>query len=63
MSVRDADDLHDALEIMVSNGVREIPVVDERGQILGFLDEADITRVYLQATANAVANDPPESVQ
>jgi CIC family chloride channel protein len=63
MSVRDGDDLHDALEIMVSNGVREIPVVDDRGQILGFLDEADITRVYLQATANApmsMSNDPPD---
>lgn len=61
ISVRDTDDLHDALELMVTHGVREIPVVDERGQILGFLDEADITRVYLQATADAVAKDPPSS--
>ena len=50
MSVKLDDDLHDALEIMVTHGVREIPVVDGGAQIVGFLDEADITRVYLQAT-------------
>ena len=51
------DDLHDALELMVTHGVRELPVVDEAGQIAGFLDEADITRAYLEVTAQA----PPSS--
>jgi CBS domain-containing protein len=50
--VRLDEDLHDALELMVTRGMREIPVVDERDQIVGFLDEADITRVYLQQTAS-----------
>ena len=48
--VRPEDGLHDALDIMVTNELREIPVIDEHGKIVGFLDEADVTRVYLAAT-------------
>jgi CIC family chloride channel protein len=59
LSVRPEDDLHDAVETMVKSGFRELPVVDERGQIIGFLDEADVTRVYLEIT-DAVA-PPPSS--
>lgn len=50
LSVRPDDDLHDAVEQMVKNGLRELPVVDERGQIIGFLDEAEVTKVYLEIT-------------
>jgi hypothetical protein len=32
------------------HGLREIPVVGEDGRIVGFLDEAEITRVYHDAT-------------
>ncbi len=60
------DDLHDALEVMMTRGVRESPVVDELGVIVGFLDEADITRVYLETT-NAIPeseqSEPSERVQ
>ncbi|MGZ3476552.1 MAG: chloride channel protein [Polyangiales bacterium] len=50
LSVRLDDDLHDAVEQMVKSRFRELPVVDEQGQIVGFLDEADVTRVYLELT-------------
>jgi len=42
--------LHEALEVMLMHGVREIPVVDSKEQIVGFLDEAEVTRVYLDVT-------------
>jgi CIC family chloride channel protein len=50
-SVAASDDLQSALEIILEHGLREIVVVDERDRIVGFLDEAEITRVYQQATA------------
>jgi chloride channel protein, CIC family len=50
LSVHDEDDLHVALEKILANNVRELLVVDAEGRIVGFLDEADITRVYHAAT-------------
>jgi CIC family chloride channel protein len=49
LSVKASEDLHASIEIMLRNEVRELPVVDDQGKILGFLDEADITRAYLSA--------------
>lgn len=54
--VRPDDDLHNAIEQMVKSGFRELPVLDDKGQIIGFLDEADVTRVYLELT-----QEPPRS--
>ncbi len=51
--VRPADDLHEAIQRMLESGMRELPVVDEAGQIIGFLDEAEITKVYLDITESA----------
>jgi len=53
IAVTPEQDLHEALEVMLTHGVRELPVVDGTGQILGFIDEAEVTRVYLDATASA----------
>ena len=53
ISVRDTDDLHTALEQILQHGVRELVVLDEEGRIAGFLDEAEITRVYHAATQTA----------
>ena len=50
LSVKDSEDLHVALEQILANSVRELLVVDDAGRIVGFLDEADITRVYHTAT-------------
>jgi CIC family chloride channel protein len=49
-AVKPSDDLRRALEVIMEHGVREIIVVDDGGRIVGFLDEADITRVYHEAT-------------
>jgi CIC family chloride channel protein len=54
LSVNEADDLHVALEAMLTHGVRELLVIDDEGRIIGFLDEAEITRNYHgQTSANA----------
>jgi hypothetical protein len=42
---------------MLAQGARELLVTNEKGQIVGFLDEADITRAYHGATASAVDAD------
>jgi CIC family chloride channel protein len=46
IAVRESDDLHSALEAILKHGVRELVVLDDKGGIVGFLDEAEITRVY-----------------
>ena len=51
ISVRDTDDLHNALEIMIASAMRELLVVDEVGKVLGVLDQTEITIAYLAATA------------
>ncbi|MGH7284020.1 MAG: chloride channel protein [Polyangiaceae bacterium] len=51
LSVAETDDLHDALEKLLDNNVRELLVVDSAGRIVGFLDEADVTRAYHGETA------------
>jgi CIC family chloride channel protein len=50
-SVRDTDDLQRALEVILDQGLREIVVVDAQDRIVGFLDEAEITRVYRDTTS------------
>jgi CIC family chloride channel protein len=45
------DDLRSAATTMLERNLREVPVVDGDGRILGFLDEADIAKAYLGATA------------
>jgi len=52
VSVRDSDDLQRALKTILEHGLREIMVVGEDGKIVGFLDEAEITRVYHEATVS-----------
>ncbi len=52
VSVTDTDDLQRALEVILEHGLREIVVVDAAGRIVGFLDEAEITRVYHDATTS-----------
>ena len=51
--VRDSEDLHTALEMMLKHGVRELLVVNPEERIVGFLDEAEITQVYHSSTAQA----------
>ena len=44
------DDLRSATQTLLANKLREIPVTDADGQIVGLLDEADISRFYLDAS-------------
>jgi chloride channel protein, CIC family len=53
LSVPLTQSLHDAIDQMLRHNLREIPVVDESGRIVGFLDERDITSAYLAATTAA----------
>ncbi len=55
ISIRESDDLHNALELMIAHAMRELLVVDEDGKVLGVLDQTEITVAYLAATAGAGA--------
>ena len=50
LSIKETDDLHSALETILKHGVRELLVTNEEGQIVGFLDETEITTFYHSAT-------------
>ena len=52
VSVNDTDSLQRALEVILEHGLREIVVLGPDGRIVGFLDEAEITRVYHSTTAS-----------
>jgi CIC family chloride channel protein len=49
--VRPEDDLRVATERIFAHGLREIPVVDDGGTVVGFLDEREVATVYLRAAA------------
>jgi len=49
-AVQETEDLHHALQALLEHEVRELLVLDERGKIVGFLDEADVARAYTEAT-------------
>ncbi len=51
ISVFETDNLHTAVEKLLECGARELLVVDQAGRIVGFLDEADVTRAYHGETA------------
>ncbi len=49
-SVRTHDNLRIAAERMLASGLRELLVLDEAGKTVGFLDEAEVSRAFLEAT-------------
>ncbi len=55
--VHDTDEVSSALEILLRHDAREVVVVDDEGHVVGFLDEAEITRLYHSST------HPPTSSQ
>jgi CIC family chloride channel protein len=65
VSLAPEDDLRNAVESMQTNTLRELPVIDAAGRIIGLLDEADITRAYLVTTAKlqGPADATPYSVR
>lgn len=50
VSVRVGDDLRTATEVLLSQKIREVPVVDDNGTIVGFLDESEVGRAFLDVT-------------
>jgi CIC family chloride channel protein len=53
--VKRSDNLHWAIELMLEHHVRELVITDEHGKIVGFMDESDVTRAYL----NELADEDP----
>jgi CIC family chloride channel protein len=49
-SVRADEDLRTAFELMRDEGLREVPVKDETGLIVGFIDQASIVEAFLRAS-------------
>ncbi|HTM43967.1 MAG TPA: chloride channel protein [Polyangiaceae bacterium] len=45
--VHPSDDLRSATQCLVVNGLREVLVVDETNAVVGFLDEREIAKLYL----------------
>jgi predicted transcriptional regulator len=54
VSVRLGDDLRRALEVMLANGIREVPVTDMVGCFLGFIDEAAIASAYVRRNTESI---------
>lgn len=57
VSVSADDDLRVASERMVDSGLRELPVLDAQGKVIGLLDESAIAEIYLKAAFRAEAAD------
>jgi len=62
-SVRSDADLRSAAETMLNNKLREIQVVDNEGNVVGLLDEADISRFYLKAADDQNPKPPPPDTE
>ncbi|HTU01677.1 MAG TPA: CBS domain-containing protein, partial [Candidatus Sulfotelmatobacter sp.] len=41
-----------AFETMLSQGIRELPVTDDAGAIIGFVDETSVAHAYMSARAS-----------
>jgi CBS domain-containing protein len=41
-TAREDDDLKDVMELMASEQVRRVPIVDDRGELVGIVSQADI---------------------
>lgn len=49
ISVRPDDDLADAVELMTSTSIKSLPVVDERGRVVGVVSRSDVVRILARA--------------
>ncbi len=53
VTVGAGDDLRAASQALLAGAARELPVVDGNGKIVGFLDESDVAKAYLEGTRSA----------
>ncbi|SFI65239.1 CBS domain-containing protein [Nocardioides psychrotolerans] len=49
ISVRPDDDLADAVELMTSTSIKSLPVVDDRGRVVGVVSRSDVVRILARA--------------
>lgn len=54
------DDLRVATERLVANHLREIPIADDAGRVIGLFDENDVATAYVRAVARAGASRESE---
>ena len=59
VGVRADDDLRTAFDLMRSEGLRELPVVDASQEIIGFVNEVAIAQAYLRASGPKSKRPPP----
>lgn len=57
--VRPEDELRVALELMVKNGIRDIPVASPEGRFLGFVEETAVARAYVRRQTKRPESLPP----
>ncbi len=55
VTVRLDDTLRTATEVILKNGLPEVPVVDAQGRLAGIIGESEIAQVYLRATQKTEA--------
>jgi CIC family chloride channel protein len=60
LSVRSDADLRTAAETLLNNKLHEIQVTDGDGNVVGLLDETDISRFYLKAADDQNPIKPPD---
>ena len=60
LSVRSDADLRTAAETLLNNKLHEIQVTDGEGNVVGLLDETDISRFYLKAADDQNPIKPPD---
>ena len=53
ISVLPTDDLRHASRLMLVRGLHELPVVSAEGNVVGYLHEAAIARIYLESSGQA----------
>lgn len=58
VGVKQHDPLRKAFETMRAEGIRELPVVDEDGRVVGFIDEGSLAHAYLRASAPRSSHVP-----
>jgi CIC family chloride channel protein len=52
-------DLQRAAELMLSSGLKQLPIEDANGVLLGFLEEGDVARAYVRAMTGPRAGESP----
>jgi len=61
-SVRSDEDLRTAFELMRDEGLRELPVLDADGKVIGFIEEASIVDAFLRASGPRGTKSVPDTV-